>query len=173
MKGIVVDMHMNEANGEFNFTMNKPFANFDELKTVNAQLDGAMSMAEAMGKQSETSPSRPKSQMDGLMKSDPVVYSFGNNTFKRFQPKKEEKIDDVDGEETETDDMTAMFKSQFEEMFEAAFYTMTYTFPKRIKSVSNKEAVISADRKTMTLKSNLNAIEKDDTLMDLEVVLED
>ncbi len=173
MKGIIIEMKMDEANHIFTFAMNKPFANFDELKQVNEQLDGAMKIAETLGK-GDTTVGAPQQQMDDLTKSDPIVYGFANNTFTRFQPKKEKNLDPTEGEESsETEDMTEMFKMQFEEMFEAAFYTMTYTFPKPIKSVSNKNAVLSKDRKTMTLKTNLNAINKDDTLMNLEVVLED
>jgi hypothetical protein len=173
MKGLLIDMHMDEANGVFNFTMNKEFSDFNELKQINEQLDGAMSLAESFGKKDETE-SPPQDQLEELTKSDPVVYTFDNNTFNRFQPKKEEVTETIEGEEpSETEDMADMFKVQFEDVFESTFYTMTYTFPKSIKSVSNKNAVLSEDRKTMTLKTNLNSINKDATLMDLEVILED
>jgi hypothetical protein len=69
--------------------------------------------------------------------------------------------------------MNDMIKVQFEDMFKAAFYTMEYTFPKPIKSVSNEKAVISKDRKSMALQINLSESNKDASLMDLEVILED
>lgn len=173
MKNVVIDMQMDEQKGIFNFTMNKPFSNFDELKQVNEQLDGAMNIAQTISEKDSAAPAAQE-QMDELTKSDPVVYSFSNNTFTRFQPKK----DDVtplgeDEDVSETEDMTDMFKGQFDDMFRATFYTMTYTFPKRIKSVSSKDAVLSEDRKTMTLKTDLSAINKDPELMNLKILLED
>lgn len=174
MKDVVVAMQMNEEKGVFSFTINKPFANFNELSQVNAQLDGAMKMAQNISeKDSPVSPA-PQEQMDELTKSDPVVYSFSNNTFTRYQPKKENASDVGGGEELSgAADMTEMFKGQFEDVFKETFYTMTYTFPKSIKSVSNKGAVFSEDRKTVTIKTDLNAINKDPNLMNLEIKLED
>lgn len=173
MKDVVINIQMDDEKGIFNFTMNKPFANFDELKLINEQLDGAMNIAQTISEKDGAAPA-PQGQMDELTKSDPVVYNFYNNKFKRYQPKNEdvaELAEDADASETE--DMTDMFKSQFDEMFKTTFYTMTYTFPKRIKSVSSKDAVLSKDRKTMTLKTDLSAINKDPELMNLEIVLED
>lgn len=172
MKDVVVDMQMDEKNGIFKFTMHKPFNNFDELKLVNAQLDGAMGIAQAFSIKDGTTPA-PQEQIDDLTKSDPVIYGFSNNTFTRFQPNEKYEPETVDGEEpSETEDITEMFKGQFEELFKSTFYTMTYTFPKPIKSVSNKDAVLSEDKKTMTLKTDLNAVSDDPSLMNLEVVLE-
>lgn len=174
MNGIIIDMQMDESKSIFNFTMNKPFENFDELKQVNEQLDGAMSIAESFGK-GDSTVGTSQEQMNELIKTDPIIYSFANNTFTRFQPKKDASLETLEGEESaeSTEDMLDNFKMQFEDMFQAAFYTMTYTFPKPIKSVSNKNAILSADRKTMTLKTNFNDINKDETLMNLEVILED
>lgn len=173
MKDVVIEMQMDENKGVFNFTMNKPFANFDELKLVNEQLNGAMRVAQTISEKDSAMAPAPEKQMDELTKSDPVFYSFNNNIFTRYQPKKEEASESIESEESEAEDMTDLFKGQFEDMFKAAFYTMTYTFPKSIKSVSNKDAVLSEDRKTITLKTDLNAINKDPDLMNLEIILED
>lgn len=51
-------------------------------------------------------------------------------------------------------------------------YTSNYHFPKKIKSVSNPDAVLSADKKTLSLKlSLLDCLDKPDTA-NLTVVLE-
>lgn len=174
MKDVVIHVLMDEEKGIFNFTMDKPFVNFEELKLVNEQLDGAMKIAETFSKNDADGTMSAPDQMDEFTKSDPVTYTFNNNTFTRFQPKNDITTDPIEDEDaTESQDMADMFKVQFEDLYKAAFYTMTYTFPKPIKSVSNKEAVLSADRKTMTLKTNLYDIDKDETLMNLEVILED
>lgn len=174
MKDIVIDMQMDETKGILNFTMNKPFADFDELKLVNEQLDGAMNIAQNINERNSSGSPAPQAQMDELTKSDPVIYGFSNNTFTRYQPKKEDASEAVEGiEPSETGDMTDMIKGQFEEVFKATFYSMTYTFTKRVKSVSNKAAVLSNDGKTMTLKTDFNAINEDADLMNLEIILED
>lgn len=173
MKDVVIDLQRDESKGVFNFTMHKPFADFGELKLINEQLDEALNLVQNINEEDSDTPA-PDEQMEELTKSDPVIYSFSNNTFTRFQPKKEEESEAVGSEESEEEDnMTDIFKGQFEDLFKVTFYTMTYTFPKPIKSVSNKDAVISDDRKTMTFKTDLNAINKDPELMNLEVILED
>ncbi|MGJ8590903.1 MAG: hypothetical protein ACSHXF_00045 [Aquaticitalea sp.] len=173
MKGVIMDMQMDEAKGIFNFSMEKSFVNFDELKTINDQIDGAMTIAESFGKK-DTGANTSQDQLDELTKTDPVNYTFANQTFTRTKIKKDEGDQLEEGDEQEGNvEMSDMFKSQFEEMFKSTFYTMTYTFPKPIKTTSNKDAVVSDDRKTITVKNNLNAIDNDATLMDLEVILED
>lgn len=173
MKGVVMHMQMDDANGIFNFSMETPFVDFSELKQVNEQIAGAMNVAENFGKH-ETGPNTSQDQLDELTKKDPIIYTFADNVFSRSQPKTDEALELEEGEESnETEAMANMFKNQFEDMFKNAFYTMTYTFPKAIKSTSNKDAVLSNGGMTMTLKNNLNAIEKDANLMNLEVILED
>ena len=174
MKDVVIDMEMDEDKGIFNFTMNKPFANFDELKLINQQLDGAMTIAQDLSGNDSNSVPSPQDQLDGLPKSDPVIYSFTNNTFTRFQPKKEEESEPVGAEDgSDTENVTDLFKGQFDDLFKATFYTLTYTFPKPIKSVSSKDAELSEDRKTMTLQTDLNAITEEPELRNLEIILED
>jgi hypothetical protein len=87
MKGAVIDLHMDESKEIFNFTMIRPFADFDDLKLVNEQLDGAMEIAQSFGKK-DTAGGPPKEQMDELTKTEQIVYTYSNNTFRRFQPKK-------------------------------------------------------------------------------------
>ncbi|MEZ4793092.1 MAG: hypothetical protein R2783_06420 [Gelidibacter sp.] len=71
------------------------------------------------------------------------------------------------------DDKINQMEVQFEEAFANSFYTMQYTFPKRIKSVSNDKAVISKDGKSMTLKIDWDSIHKNDDLVNIKVILED
>lgn len=173
MQNVVVDLQRDESKGIFNFTMYKPFADFEELKLINEQLDEALNLVQNINEEDSPAPA-PDEQMEELTKSDPVIYSFSNNTFSRFQPKKEDASQGDGTEESEEgDEVTDIFKGQFDDLFKVTFYTMTYTFPKPIKSVSNNDVVISEDRKTMTFKTDLSAVNKDPELMNLEVVLQD
>ncbi|MFB9054701.1 hypothetical protein ACFFVB_16550 [Formosa undariae] len=58
-----------------------------------------------------------------------------------------------------------------EETLKAMTYTLVYHFPNKIKSVSNKNALISKDKKTVTLKQNYIEMIKNSELMNLKVVL--
>lgn len=175
MKDVEIDIQMDENNDVLNFTMNKTFASFDELMHINEQLETTMNLVQDI---SEKDQEMPQGQIDDLTRSDPIIFNFSNNTFTRSQHKEPEvtkqDIQEVDGEDAlDGEGMADMMTNQFEELFMATFYTMTYTFPKPIKSVSNKEAVISEDGRTMTLKTDLNAINSDPELMNLKVILED
>lgn len=172
MKGVVVEMKMDDANNEFTFGLTKSFKTFDELKTINDQMDGAMNMAKTFG---DTEAPASDDIMDAVTTSDKINYTFSDNIFRRSQPKKEALEDAMETTDSlpELADMAQQINDQFEDVFKASFYTMTYTFPKPIKSVSNANSVISKDRKTVTYKVDLNAVNKDQTLMDLEIKLED
>jgi hypothetical protein len=81
--------------------------------------------------------------------------------------------DDENGMEKEGDPFKEQFMMQFEEIFSNSFYTLTYTFPKKVKSVSSADAVISEDGKTVTYKVSWNDINADASIMNLDVFLED
>lgn len=173
LKDVVIDMRMDEDNSVFNFAVNRPFIDITELKQINEQLDGAMQIAQAMSGKEELALPGSEDQ-DGITKSDPVFYGFSNNTFTRVQLKKE-TVSEASNNDTSagSEDSLKDLGDQLGELFKATFYTMTYTFPKAIKSVSYKDVTFSEDRKTVTLKTDLNALNKDSDLMNLEIILED
>ncbi|MEZ4803659.1 MAG: hypothetical protein R2797_12880 [Gelidibacter sp.] len=80
--------------------------------------------------------------------------------------------EDEEDNESAGDEMTKQIEAQFEDMFKNAFYTIQYTFPRRIKSVSSDMAVISADGKSLTLKVDWDTIHDDDSILNLKVELE-
>jgi len=92
-----------------------------------------------------------------------------------FQPATLKDGDDMDEEDVEAEDdpFKKQIEMQFEEVFSNSFYTLTYKFPKKVKSVSSKDAVISEDGKTVTYKVPWSAINGDASIMNLDVVLED
>lgn len=174
LRGMVLDMEMDEEKGVFKFEMSKDFKTFDELKTIYDQTDEAMNYVKNMSNEGGQA---PQQQMDELTKTDKVAFSFKNNTFSRFQPEKEKLGDDLEDEDAEMEEEDDPFKKQiemqFEEVFSNSYYTLTYTFPKKVKSVSSTNAVISEDGKTVTYKVAWDAINGDASIMNLDVVLED
>ena len=171
LKDITMSISMDEANGVFEFSMIKPFKSVKDLESISDQMDNAMGIVKDIGNEGGQAPA---GQMDELTKTEEVNYSFANNTFSRVQPASLiSKDEDTDTEEAEEGDFGKQLEMQFEEIFSSSFYTLTYTFPKRVKSVSNANATLSEDGKTVFYKVSLSEINKDDTLMNLNIVLED
>ncbi|WP_296385500.1 hypothetical protein [Winogradskyella sp.] len=173
LKGMVLKMQMDEEKSIFKFEMSKKFKAFDELKTIYDQTDEAMDYVKNM---SNKDGQAPQEQVDGLTSTEKVTFSFENNTFSRFQLSTlKDEDDEMDEEDMEAEDdpFKKQMEMQFEEVFSNSFYTLTYRFPKKVKSVSSKDAVISEDGKTVTYKVSWNAINGDASIMNLDVVLED
>ncbi|WP_430467504.1 hypothetical protein [Winogradskyella ouciana] len=175
LKGMVLDMNIDEANNVFNIKMGKTFEDFNELGNVFEQMDETMNYVKAIGNKDGQAPSE---QLDVLTKTDKVKYTFENNTFSRFEPNSmnsgdsEESLDEME-EEGEKDEFSEQFEMQFQEIFSGSYYTLIYKFPRKVKSVSKENAVISEDGKTVTYKVDWDTLKDDDTALNLDVVLED
>ncbi|GGB76123.1 hypothetical protein GCM10007424_15150 [Flavobacterium suaedae] len=98
---------------------------FSELKKLNDK-EGAPAQGPGLGVGNENTE---------------VKYFYNGKTFKK------EVIYNKPETDEEEDDSMEMYK----QMFAESTYVVDYTFPKRIKSVSNKDAVISADRKNVVI----------------------
>ncbi|WP_439152202.1 hypothetical protein [Winogradskyella sp.] len=178
LRGMTLKMQMDEDEGDFMFEMSKNFKEFNELKTIYDETDEAMDYVKNMSNKGDEA---PQEQMDELTKTDKVTFSFENNTFSRFQPKPMESEEDFDKDdnlekdnlEEEDDSFRNEIEMQFEELFSNSFYMLTYKFPRKVKSVSNDNAVISEDGMTVTYKVSWSTINEDASTMNLNVVLED
>jgi len=175
LKGVVMDINMDEEKNVFKFNISKPFKSVKELENVFEQVDEAMGLAKNIGNKEGQA---PEDQLDELTKADEVVYTFANNTFSRFQPNSEDNENEyeegTEAEGAEDDgDFAQQFEAQFDEIFSNAYYTMIYSFPRKIKSVSNENAVVSEDGKTVTYKISMSDMKSDKNAMNINVVLED
>ena len=92
-----------------------------------------------------------------------VRYSFDRSVFKR-----DAYIKDKAAHQAELDSL-----KQAESFLKSINYKIKYTFPKRIKSSSVKDATYSLDGKTMELERSFLDYFKNPDLLDVEVILED
>lgn len=92
-----------------------------------------------------------------------VTYSFNNKTFIR-----DAYIKDIKLHEQQLDSLV-----EAEGFLGSVGYTLNYTFPKTIKSVSDPDAIITKDKKSITLKKSFVEYFKNPDILDLEVELED
>lgn len=95
-----------------------------------------------------------------------IKYSFDGVTFRRnLIITDQEKFDERMKEVQDKKKMFSNFKLK-------QSYVLNYYFPRKIKSVSNEKAVISADRKSLSLEFQLSDCVQNPELTNLEVILE-
>lgn len=92
-----------------------------------------------------------------------LSYSLKDGVFKRTI-----KIIDKEVQEQLTDSL-----GQAAMMFASSKYKLNYHFPRKVKSVSNENALFSEDRKSVTVEYDLMEYLSDPELTNLEIILED
>src|SRR5690606_25272321 len=128
LSGMKIKMLMDPNSAEFKLDMINEFKNIAELQDMMKMLNEAQSM--------NRKTATPFGSMDNKAK---VSYLYDGRKFSR-------KVE-LPNNAVIAPDSLAMYV----EMFETSNYVLSYTFPKKIKRVSNKGAVVSEDRKTLTL----------------------
>jgi len=156
-----VHMLMSEKEKKMNFEIFTNFKSANELQDMFMALN-AVSNLKGKGTAKANAPTNPFSSMMNGGNSN-LSYSFNNGVFKRTV-----KIVDKEVQKQLTDSLgkAAM-------MFANSKYKLKYHFPKRVKSVSNENALFSADGKTVTIEYGLMEYMTDPEVMNLEIVLED
>ncbi|MES2484801.1 MAG: hypothetical protein V4581_02485 [Bacteroidota bacterium] len=142
-------MLMDPETGEFMINFTNKFKNANEL--------GNMMQAMSAVSKSQMQEGAP----DMESQNPPTSYFYDGKKFKKTV-KVSDKANEVEN------DSLQMIKA----MFEGSTYTVNYKFPKKIKSVSNKNAVISADKKTVTVVYDLVDYMDKPKDMDIEVIFE-
>ena len=177
LKGMTMHMQMDQETGVYSIAANKKFSQFSDIEFVSYQMDEVFNMAKQQGAQ-EQQAAGPGGDM---LKTDKVRYTFKDNVFRRVDEKTFEKENQTEGEATEIEnedstgeDMMKGMLAQFDDMLAQSKMTLVYTFPKKIKSVSNDMAEISEDGKTVMFEVDWKTLLDDKTILDtFEVVLED
>lgn len=153
-------MVMNAADKKMNFDLFADFKNVNELQDMFATMNTAGDLDKSKNPTSNAG-SNPMASLgsEGVSKTN---YTYKNNVFKRSV-----KILDKAKMDSINDNM-----GQAKMMFSASNYTLNYHFPKKIKSVSLKNATISEDGKSVTAEINFIEYLKDPTILNMEVELE-
>jgi len=169
LETVVMKMKMNEETGDFNFGFGSTFKSLEELPQVFEKIEQAKKL------NNKGNPQADKMSESAFAKSsenmlEKVGFTYDGKTFSRFL---KEDVEDASNEEMETLKSEMEEMGEMKEMFEEMSYTLVYNFPKKIKSVTNKNAKISGDGKTVTLKMNFIEMIKSPKDTNLDVVLED
>lgn len=153
MKDFVIKIHTDEPNEEMTMSYSYPFKNIKDLNY-------AMEHFEAINKMQKKDSSSPLSNISSGMPKNSVKYKFSKHQFLRIAT------------ETETDkEKEEKENKEFEQMGNMIQFELVYHFPKRIKSVSYKDALLSADGKTLHINIPVSKM-SDPDFMNLKVTFE-
>ena len=166
MENVAVRMRMDPKNGVFDMGIGTSFKSFNELPEMLDALNEAKEMNakndKNYGQLGQTAIGKSSAHL-----TEDVDYNYDGKRFSRVWK----------GDVSRTDEEAKKVKEEIEKMgemksfFEEMTYKLKYTFPRKIKSVSNKKAVISKDKKTVTLEVDFLSLVKSPELLNLEVKL--
>ena len=163
-----VAFKVNEDKKQFEFNMEYNFPSSDSLKNMVSPLEGLEAMPKlGPGKQLGALSAVPEDEK----KKSRFTYNYDGKIFekilvgedavksKKVKKKKEKEDDNI-------------FAKQMDEFMKECKYSLEYHFPKRIKTVSLKNAVLSKDRKSFTLDTPIKELPDDEKDMGFKVVFE-
>jgi hypothetical protein len=152
-------MVMNYEAKKFLFSMNTNFNSVSELQDV---MDN-MSELQKMNKNKKEVSMNPMGDMNMLgNNSSKINFTYDGKKFSRKALVNKEVMKKLDNDSLES----------YKMIFESSKYILKYHFPKAIKSVSNKTALFSDDRKTITIEHTFNEYMKEPEKMNFEVVFQ-
>ena len=156
LKDLSVKIHMDETKGEMEMAYVFSFKNPKDL-------DNIMNKLSEVDKLSKKGKSNPMDEMGDAFPKTEVRYKFNKRSFQRISTKVKSEEDEK--EETEKKDNKL---EQFSQMFQ---FELVYHFPRRIKSINYKDALLSSDGKTVHINVPLSKLESPE-LMNLKVEFE-
>jgi len=154
LEKVSLNMKMKAAEKQFMISM------FTDFKNANEMVDMMQALNSMKPRQTETAGSALASI--GNTNLTDLKFSYDGRSFKRTVILKDKaalaKLKDTTG-------MSQM-------MFAGSNYTLKYHFPRKVKSVSNPDAMFSDDRKTVTVQYPFTEYFENPERLNLEVVLE-
>ena len=151
-------MVMNPEKSEMKFDM---FTDFKKVSELQDMFKAMKSFGDLKGNQQANTKNNPFSTFGGDGSTE-LDYNYDGQIFKRTA-----KIIDKEAHKQVTDSLVQMGM-----MFGSSTYKLNYHFPKRIKSVSNAAALVSDDRKSVTVEYGFMDYIINPETLNLEVVLE-
>lgn len=138
------------------------FTDFKSVAEANNLMEG-LNASETLSASPMGTSAAPKDKKEPQEQPIAVRFNFENNVFTR-----DAYIKDKKGFAALADSIQSL-----EAFMDEAMYTVKYTFPKKIKSVSVENAEISNDGKTVTFQKPFFAYMKNPDELDIEIILEE
>ncbi|MBS7252406.1 hypothetical protein [Flavobacterium branchiicola] len=169
LENFKVIVKANEEEKQLKMDMEYNFPSIDSLKNMISPLEGLEAMPKlGPGKQLGALNAVPEEEK----KKTRFSYSYDGKVFEKKilipeenkkgnkEKKKKEKNPDND------------FSKKMDEIFKECKYSIEYHFPKKIKSVSLKNAVIAKDRKSFTMEIPMQDFPDDEEKLGFKVLFE-
>jgi len=159
IKDLKLHMLVDEEKGEMLMDFSMDFKSLAALKTIGKDIQKATKIKDKeAGKKGEN----PMGEMFNGLGDEGVDYSYNGSKFTRKSVvSKAENTEKAVAEDTGNMDLMKMFS-----------YKLVYHFPKKIKSVSYKDAMLGTDGKTLIIDVPLDKMESNPKLLDFEVLFE-
>lgn len=138
------------------------FTNFKSVAEANNLMEG-LNASERMSVSPMENSSQSKEKKEPQKQPMAVNFTYEKNIFTR-----DAYIKDTVAFAKISDSLQAI-----ESFMENAVYSIEYTFPRKIKSVSVKDAKISKDGKTVTFQKPFFAYMKNPDELDVQIILEE
>lgn len=153
-----VSMHLqvNSVAKTFKMSLLNDFKKASDLQDMGE----ALKAMKSFDKKAETASNPLVSMMESGNNTE-LKYAFDGKVFKRTM-----RV--IDSKLQQSKDSTGMMKM----MFAGSQYVMKYHFPKKVKSVSNPNALYSDDRKTVTIPFSLADYMESPEKMSFEILLD-
>jgi len=151
LKDFTMRMQVDENKGKMLMNFGLDFNDIADLKNMSEKIAKAQSLSDK------------KKASKNMPFNNDIDYSFKGNVFKRrvnLKKLSKEKSDDFE-----------KMMTQSSAFMEGSTYRILYHFEKEIKNVSLKSAVLSNDRKTLTIEMPMDTVMKNPKLLDFEVEL--
>ena len=155
LENFKVSMKINEEKKQFEYSMAFDFPSGTDFKDIATPAESLEALAATDKKRLGALSMAPKPEekattsifYDGKVFIKNVTPSKDDKKVKKKKEAKKEKSDDP-------------FSKKMEEMLKECKYTAEYQFPKKIKTVSLKNAVIAKDRKSFTVEVPLDNMQE-------------
>ncbi|MEL1239702.1 hypothetical protein [Flavobacterium flavipallidum] len=158
MENFVMNIKMNPEAQQLLFSMNTPFKSVNELGGL---MESMSALKELKGKSDKKS--NPAAMLSGIGNDNSkLTFSYNGKQFTRKAIVSKEALEKI------ATDSIGMAKM----IFASSKYTLKYHFPKAVKSVSNPDALFSADRKTITVEYPFTEYTENPEKLNLNVVFE-
>ena len=153
-----MNIKMNPEAKQLLFSMNTPFKSINELDGV---MESMGALKDLKGKSNEKG--NPAAMMSGMGDNNSKLsFSYNGKNFTRKAIVLKDQIKKIAA------DSLGMAKM----IFASSKYTLKYHFPKAVKTVSNPDAMFSADRKTITVEYPFSDYSENPEKLNLNVSFE-
>ncbi|QLC65876.1 hypothetical protein LPB248_06135 [Flavobacterium sp. LPB0248] len=155
LENFKVSIKVNDEKKQFEYSMAFDFPSGTDFKSIATPAESLEALAAADKKRLGALSAAPKPEE----KSNTTIFYDGKVFIKSVTPSKDDKKTKKK-KEVKKEKSDDPFSKKMEEMLKECKYIAEYQFPKKIKTVSIKNAVIASDRKSFTVEIPLDNMQE-------------